>query len=170
MKDIIETTTDQQDLTGKVLVTHSHFFSTKIFTQVGTEKEKMRRTAAGDLRIIATMLTMMKTLKAMNKTHHIPEFTVKELIVAIDSLQKGKWADSKDIKAGDLKGVDEETTKLIHVFFNLIIKQDSITPRSWKNVMITVICKNKGDPTKEENCRPICTLPMLYFFLHDALQ
>ena len=42
-----------------------------------------------------------------------------------------------------------------------IIKQDSMTPSSRKNVMITVIYK-KGDPTKPENYRPICTLPVLY--------
>ena len=64
---------------------------------------------------------------------------MKEVIISIDSLQKGKSADSKGIKAEDLKGADEETTKLIHEVFNLIINQDSMTPSSWKRVMVTVI-------------------------------
>ena len=36
---------------------------------------------------------------------------MKEFIITIDSLQKWKSADSKGIKAQDLKGADEETTK-----------------------------------------------------------
>ena len=64
---------------------------------------------------------------------------MKELSVANDSLKKGKSADSKGIKAEDLKGADEETTKMIHEIFNLIIKQNSMTPSSWTKVMITVI-------------------------------
>ena len=37
---------------------------------------------------------------------HIPEVTMKELMIAIDSLKKGKSADSKGIKAEDIKGTD----------------------------------------------------------------
>ena len=45
------------------------------------------------------------------KTGHIPEFAMKELMVAIDGLNKEKSADNKVIKAEDIKGSDEETTK-----------------------------------------------------------
>ena len=92
---------------------------------------------------------------------HIPEFSRKELIIAIDSLKKGKSADSKGIKADDIKGADEETTTMIHEILNLIIKQNSMAPSSWKNVMITALYK-KCDVTNPENCRPICGLPQLY--------
>ena len=92
---------------------------------------------------------------------HIPEFTMKELSIVIDSLKNGKSADSKGIKAKDLKGADEETTKMRHEIFNLIIKQISMTPSSWKKVMITVMYKT-GDVTKPENYRPTCSLPQLY--------
>ena len=60
-------------------------------------KEHIGRTAAE-----ATMLTMMKILKTMNKT--IAYIIMKELSIAIGSLKKGKSADSKGINAEDLKG------------------------------------------------------------------
>ena len=66
--------------------------------------------------------------------NHTTKFTMKELIIAIDSLIKGRSADSEGIKAEDLKGVGEETTKMTHDVFNLIIKQDSMTPSSWKRL------------------------------------
>ena len=40
---------------------------------------------------------------------HIPEYTRKELLIAIESLKRGKSADSEGIKAEDIKGADEET-------------------------------------------------------------
>ena len=64
---------------------------------------------------------------------HVPEFTVKE---------KGKSAVSKGIKAEDLKGADKDTTKMTHEIFNMIMK-NSISPSSWKKVMVTVIYKTK---------------------------
>ena len=45
------------------------------------------------------------------RDRHIPEFTIKELSIAIGCLKKGKSADSRGIKAEELKGTDEETTK-----------------------------------------------------------
>ena len=48
--------------------------------------------------------------------------------------RKGKSADSEGIKAEDIKGADEETTIMTLEFFNLIIKQNSMPPSSWKNV------------------------------------
>ena len=50
------------------------------------------------------------------------------------SLKKEKSADSKGIKAEDIKGAEEETTKMIHEIFKLIIKENSIAPSSWKRL------------------------------------
>ena len=50
----------------KILVTHFQN-SMKICTQVGTIKEKLRRTTTEDLRTVATELTMMRILETMNK-------------------------------------------------------------------------------------------------------
>ena len=61
---------------------------------------------------VVTMLTMMKNIEDDEQDEHIPELTMKELSIAIGSLKKGKSADSKGIKAEDLKGDDEETTKI----------------------------------------------------------
>ena len=49
----------------------------------------------------------------------------------LTSLKKEKSADSKGIKAEDLKGADEETTKMIHEIFNLIIKRNSMGKKLW---------------------------------------
>ena len=59
---------------------------------------------------------------------------MKELMIAIDSLKKGRSADSKGIKAEDVKGADEETRTMIHEIFDLIIKQNSMAPSSWKQL------------------------------------
>ena len=97
--------------------------------------------------------------------NHIPEFLLKELSSAIDSLKRGKSTDSTGIRVEDLKAAHEEATKMIHEVFNLIVKQNSMTnpmtPSSWKNSYVTVIYKI-GDPTKPENYRPICSVPMLH--------
>ena len=82
-------------------------------------------------------------------------------MIAIDSLKKGKSADSEGINAEDIKGADKETTKMIHEIFNLIIKQNSMAPSLWNKGMITVIYKT-GDATKPENYRPICGLAQHY--------
>ena len=49
---------------------------------------------------------------------------MKELMIAIDRLNHGKSADSKGIKAEDVKGADEEMI-MIHEIFNLMIKENS---------------------------------------------
>ena len=100
---------------------------------------------------------------------HIPQLTMKELMIAIDSLKKGKSADSKGIKAEDLKRADEETTKMKHEIFSLIIKQNSITPSAWKKGVISVIFK-EGDGANPENYRPICGLPQLYKLLSTMIR
>ena len=86
---------------------------------------------------------------------------MREQMIAMDSLTKGESADSKGINAEDIKGADEETITVLHEIFNLITKQNSTAPSSWKKGMITVIYK-KRDATNPENCRPICGLPQLH--------
>ena len=88
---------------------------------------------------------------------HIPELTMKELMIAINSLKKEKSADSKGVKAEDIKGADEEATNMTHEIFNLINEQNSMAPSLWKKVVIIMFCK-KGNATKPENCSPICGL------------
>ena len=94
---------------------------------------------------------------------------MKELIVAIDRHKKENQQTTEESKREDFKGVDEETTNLTHEVFNLIIKQDSMTPSSWKKVMITVIY-NKGKPRKPKNLTNLFPSNALQTFLHDALQ
>ena len=120
----------------------------------------MRRTTTEDMGIIATILTMMNKWKTMNKIISHAEFTMKEWIIAVDSLEKGNIG-SKGIKADGSKGADEETMTFVHEIFNLIIEQGSMTPSSWKRPMITVIY-TREDPTTPENHRPICSFPVLY--------
>ena len=99
----------------------------------------------------------MKNIEDDEQDKHIQEFTMKELSFATDSHKAGKSSDIKGTKAEDLKGGDEETANIIHEIFILIIKQNSMTPSSWKKVMVTVIYQ-KGDATKQGNCKPICSL------------
>ena len=89
-------------------------------------KEKTRRTAKQYLKTLVTTLTMI--FEDNEQDRHIPELTRKALMIAIDSLKKGKSADSKGIKAEHVKGVDEETITMIHESVNLIIKQNSMVP------------------------------------------
>ena len=96
---------------------------------------------------------------------------MKELIIAIDSLQKGTSADSKEIKAEDRKGADEETVKMIHEVFNLIIKQDSLNPSSWKKVMVMVIYKKRGPDNIRKLPNAIQAFPtMIYNRRHAKLD
>ena len=46
--------------------------------------------------------------------------------------RKERLADTKGIKAEDLKGSDEETKEMSRSIFNGIIKQESVAPKSWK--------------------------------------
>ena len=99
------------------------------------------------------------------RDRHTPEFTRQELMIAIDSLNKGKSADSKGIKAEDIKGADEETTAMIHEIFNLIIKQ--WLPTHGKS---SVIYK-KGDVTNREKLpADLCLPTALQTLFHDAIQ
>ena len=88
---------------------------------------------------------------------------MKELTISIDSLQKGKSADSKGIKAEEKKGADEEATIMIHEIFNLMITQDSMASSSW--TLVIAVINKKGDSTNLENYTPICVLPQLYQLL-----
>ena len=49
---------------------------------------------------------------------------------------------------------------MIHEIFIVIIKQNSMAPKSWKKALNTVIYK-RGDVTNPENYRPICGRPQL---------
>ena len=63
---------------------------------------------------------------------------------------KMKSVGSKGIKARDLKETDEETTELMRDFMNVITKQGSATPSSWKKVMVKVLYKQKrSDETRK---------------------
>ena len=128
-------------------------------------KENMRKTTKEDLEDIRDHADDAENVEGDEQDNHIPEFLLKELSSAIDSLKRGKSTDSTGIRVEDLKAAHEEATKMIHEVFNLIVKQNSMTnsmtPSSWKTVMVTVIYKI-GDPTKPENYRPICSVPMLH--------
>ena len=80
------------------------------------------------------------------------------------SQKKKQGGRQQRIKAEDLKRADEETTKMILEFFNFIIKKGSMTPSAWKKGDDQSDLQKKGDPTKPENYRPICTLPMIFKF------
>ena len=88
-------------------------------TEIRTMKEKTNRTAKQDLKALVTILTMYEDDE---QDRHILEFTRKELMIAI-TVSRNNSADSKGIKAYDIKGADEETTTMIHEIFNLIIKK-----------------------------------------------
>ena len=55
-----------------------------------------------------------------------------------------KSVGSKGVKARDLKWTDEETTEWMRGIINVIIKQDSMTPSSWKKVTIKVLYTRKA--------------------------
>ena len=94
---------------------------------------------------------------------------MKELCIAIDGLKKGKSADSKGIKAENLKGDDEETTKMMHEIFNLIINQNCMTPTSWKRVRVTVIFK-KGTRRNQKIIDRTVHSHNLQAYLHHDIQ
>ena len=73
---------------------------------------------------------------------HILEFTRTELTAEIDSLKKGKSADSRSKQKRSK--ADEKTITLMHELFKLTIK-----PNPMKKAVITVIYK-KGDGTNTE--------------------
>ena len=90
---------------------------------------------------------------------------------------KKKSVGSKGVKARDLKWTDEETTEWMCGIINVVIKQDSMTPSSWKKVTIKVLYTKKSDPMNPENDRTCCILPTLYTYfrrcfttLHNKLD
>ena len=93
-------------------------------------KEKTCRTGKQDLKFLVTMLD--DDIEDDEQDRHILEYTRKELMIAIDSLTKGTSADSNGIKAEHIQGADEETITMIHEIFNLIIKNNSMAPNSWR--------------------------------------
>ena len=62
----------------------------------------------------------------------------------ITRLKKGNLWASKGVKARDLKWTDEKTTEWMRCIINVIIKQDSMTPSSWKKVTIKVLYTRKA--------------------------
>ena len=70
--------------------------------------------------------------------------TKKSPKIRIHQAQKRKSVGSKGIKARDLKWTDEETTEWMRGIINVIIKQDSMTPSSWKKVTIKVLYTKKA--------------------------
>ena len=87
----------------KVLVTHMRNESGNIdATRKGIANVFAAvRTAKQDLKTLVTILTII--LNTDEQDRHIPEFTRQELMTTIDSLEKRKSADSKGIKAEDIK-------------------------------------------------------------------
>ena len=90
---------------------------------------------------------------------HIPNFTKRELQHAIDCLKKGTAGGTKGIKAEDHKECSDDTKEIKSGIFNEMIKQECMAPSSWKNDAERHL--HKGDATKPEYYRPICTLPTL---------
>ena len=77
--------------------------------------------------------------------------------MGIDSLKKGKSADSKGIKAKDLKGADEETANMIHGIFNLI-NQAKLHDPQFMETSCGLSDLQEGRPAKPENYGPICAM------------
>ena len=133
----------------------------KICTQVRTVTEKTRRTTKEDLKTLVTMLTMVKILKTMNKTNTSQN----------SPCRKGKSADSKGIKAEDLKGANEETTKMIHEIFKLVIKQNSMTASSLeKRSGHSDLQERRPDKTRKLQVELFPPTTVQTFLHHDIQQ
>ena len=87
----------------------------------------------------------------------IPEFTMKAVQAAIDSLKKGKASDS-DGRYQNMRRCDERDHRQI---FNEVTRQKDCTREPWRKIKIKVIYK-KGHVEEAVNYRPICTSPALY--------
>ena len=90
------------------------------------------------------IFTQVRTMK--QKTHRLS--------------QKWKSADSKGMKAEDIKGAYDKTINMIRELFIMIITRTLLLPTHGKTV-ITVIYK-KEDGANPENYRPICGFQQLY--------
>ena len=95
------------------------------------------------------------------ETTRIPEITSEELQDAIRKLKKCKSPDSDGIRVEDIIACDEETKEIVRQIFREIIRQNEFTLEAWKKVKIKVLHK-KGDVENVGNCRPICSLIVLY--------
>ena len=128
---------------GKVSQTHLQSF-TKLCTQGGTMKEKDDKDTDGR--------PENQCDSAEDGKMEIPRMknSKKSPKIRIHQAQKRKSVGSKGIKARDLKETDEETTELMRDVINVIIKQGSTTPSSWKKVMVKVLYKQKrSDETRK---------------------
>ena len=103
-----------------------------------------------------------------NEMMRIPEITIEELQTAINRLKKKRqicrqqWTQSRSATM--------RRKKMVRQIFNVIVKQNDLTPEAWKKVRIKVVHK-KGDVEDVGNYRPICSLPALYkLFTTDTVQ
>ena len=92
---------------------------------------------------------------------HIPEFTRKELTVCNRQSPKMEIGGQRGNQSRRYQRSWRKDILVVHELFNLIVKQNSITPSSWKKAVISVIYK-KGDGANQENYRPICGLQQLF--------
>ena len=81
-----------------------------------------------------------------------------------------KSVGSKGIKARDLKETDEETTELMRDVMNVITKQGSTTPSSWKKVMVKVLYKQKKIRRNQKTTEHFVSCRRCTHVFHDALQ
>ena len=93
-----------------------------------------------------------------NKSERIPEFTKQEC----DRLpQKRRNGDTKGSKVEDLKACHDATKQMMRNLFRRDHQTRKHDPESWRTVVIKVIF-NKGDATRPENYRSMCTLSTPY--------
>ena len=96
-----------------------------------------------------------------NKSEHIPVFTKQELQTAIDCPKRGRAGDTKGIKTEDLKECDDATKEMMRNLFRRDHQTRKHDPEFWSTVVIKVMF-NKGDATRPENYRSMCTLSTSY--------
>ena len=108
-------------------------------------KEKTRSTAKQDLKTLVTILTVI--LKTMTKTD-VQEFTMKELMIAIDSLKKKEISGQQGKRSRIYQMELTNKQKMIHQIFNLIIKQNSMAPKSWKSHDHSDLQETGGDKSR----------------------
>ena len=92
---------------------------------------------------------------------HILEFTRKEFTVCNRQSPKMEIGGKRGNQSRRYQRSWRKDILVVHELFNLIVKQNSITPSSWKKAVIQVIYK-KGDGAKPENHRPFCGLQQHY--------
>ena len=124
----------------------------------------MSKTAAEDLKTIATTLTRMKILKTMSKTITYHNSPLKKLIFPIDRFRKVTSADSQRIQAGDLH---KELTKK-RENWHMKISSWSSSKVTWLPVLGN--SDDHGDLQKTEETRHLSLhlyfLNVFHFILH----